>query len=501
MKKSALRDGIRIEHLWALAVLVGIFVFVNTHPIQPYDFWFHIATGREIIQTGRIPQQDTFSYTAFGYPYPSNNIYWLAQIFLFGVYDTGGPAWVILISSLVITSAYGILISIGYLLTRSWRAAAAGALFAAALSIDNWNVRPQILAYLYASLCIWLIWSFQQNGRRPQLAFYPILMLFWVNSHGTFFIGMVLLVFWGLDEAWKVYALWRRHHQLRLNLLAPPLMIGLVSILACLVNPQGISIIQAITNVSSNRFIQNLIVEWQPPNFTGYSGILYLVLLTFSGLLLIYNRRQTTLFQVLCFLFFGVMGFRYVRAMIWFGFALSPTVAMGVSVFLNRFQRASGSLSTSRFFRLLNLAVLGLIVSLAVFSLPWFKQLWPVIPEKRGLLAYNTPIEATKFLLDANLPGPVFHDMGFGSYLTWSAVPRYRVFVDPRIELYPAEIWEDYLKLNTAPPDWQKLLEKYGIQTLMLYRKDQVLLIDAVEKSGSWVQQYQDPTAVIFTRR
>ena len=100
-KKITLRDGIRIEHLWALAVLVGIFVFVNTHPIQPYDFWFHIATGRETIQTGRIPEQDTFSYTAFGYPYPSNNIYWLAQIFLFGVYETGGPAWVILISSLV----------------------------------------------------------------------------------------------------------------------------------------------------------------------------------------------------------------------------------------------------------------------------------------------------------------------------------------------------------------------------------------------------------------
>ena len=330
---------------------------------------------------------------------------------------------------------------------------------------------------------------------------YPVIMLFWVNTHGTFFIGLVLLVLWVLDEAWKVYAHLRGYQQLRLIVLVPPLVISFLSILACLVNPQGIFIIQTITNVSSNRFIQDLIVEWQPPDFTGYSGILYLLLLAFSGFLLIHNRRQTNLFQVLCFLSFGLLGLRYVRAMIWFGFALSPTVAMGVSVLLNRFQRASGPISTSRVIKLLNLAVLSLIVSLAVFSLPWFKHLWPVIPEKRGLVAYNTPIKATQFLLDANLPAPVFHDMAFGSYLTWAAVPRYRVFVDPRIELYPAEIWNDYLKLNTASPDWQNLLDKYGIQTLMLYRKDQALLIDAVYRSGGWVQQYQDETSVVITRR
>ena len=39
---------LRIEHLWALIVLAGIFIFVNTHPIRPHDFWWHIAIGKEI---------------------------------------------------------------------------------------------------------------------------------------------------------------------------------------------------------------------------------------------------------------------------------------------------------------------------------------------------------------------------------------------------------------------------------------------------------------------
>ncbi|MBN1261812.1 MAG: hypothetical protein JXB35_14135, partial [Anaerolineae bacterium] len=67
---KALRH-LSIEHLWPLAVLVGIFVFVNTHPIRPHDFWWHAAVGREIVTTGQIPQIDTYSFTAPGAPYLS----------------------------------------------------------------------------------------------------------------------------------------------------------------------------------------------------------------------------------------------------------------------------------------------------------------------------------------------------------------------------------------------------------------------------------------------
>jgi hypothetical protein len=501
MKRIALWDWLRIDHLWVLAVLIGIFVFVNTHPIQPYDFWFHIATGREIIKTGSIPQQDTFSFTAFGVPYPSNNIYWLAQIVLFGVYQAGGAAWTILFASLLITSAYAIITYLGYQLTRSWRAAAAGALIAAVVGIDNWNVRPQILAYFYTALCICLLWSSQLRNRRYHLVLYPFIILLWANTHGTFFVGLVLVVFWGLNEAWNILSQWKHDSPLHLNALATPALLGISSGLACLVTPQGLSIIQTISNVSGNRYIQDLIIEWQPPDFTGYSGILYVISCLVAGGCLIVNKRQTNLFQVLCFIFFGFLGLRYVRAMIWFGLVISPIVAMGFAKLVNRHPRLEEPLPPSRVIKSINLAILTLMVALAIFSLPWFKQHWPVIQEKRGLIASSTPIEATQFLIDSNLPAPIFHDMGFGSYLTWAAAPGYRVFVDPRIELYPAEVWDDYLKINAAASDWQQLLDQYRIQTLLLYRKDQADLIGKVSKSDIWGQQYQDATAVIYTRR
>ena len=81
-----------IEYLWALTVLVGIFVIANTNPIRPHDFWFHLEAGRVIASTGEIPQVDTYSYTARGEPYPSYQIFHLMDRVFYWAYQTGGPA-------------------------------------------------------------------------------------------------------------------------------------------------------------------------------------------------------------------------------------------------------------------------------------------------------------------------------------------------------------------------------------------------------------------------
>ncbi len=104
-------------------------------------------------------------------------------------------------------------------------------------------------------------------------------------------------------------------------------------------------------------------------------------------------------------------------------------------------------------------------------------------------------------MLEEELPAPVFADLAFGSYFDWAAVPQYRVFVDPRFELYPVEIWDDYVRINAANTDWESRLEKYGIQTLMLHPQNQAALIATALQARDWEKLYQDEAAVIFTRR
>ncbi len=147
-----------IEHLWGLVVLMGIFIFVNTHPIRPHDFWWHITIGREILTTRAIPKVDIYSFTEAGRPYASYQMYWLMETLLYAVYKAGGPALVILLHSMLITSAYIVVFGVSHLVTKSFRIAAIGTMLAAALGMNDWNVRPQGITFLLASLFLLAIY-------------------------------------------------------------------------------------------------------------------------------------------------------------------------------------------------------------------------------------------------------------------------------------------------------------------------------------------------------
>src|SRR4030042_4445692 len=177
-----------IEHLWGLIALAGIFIFLNTHPIRPHDFWWHITIGREILSSGNIPTTDIYSYTANGQAYPAYQMYWLMETLLYALYKLGGPALVVFFHSVIITTAYVVIFWICKKTSNSWRIAAFGVLFAAVLGLNDWNVRPQGITFLLASLYLLAIYEYQENHRWGWLVIFPLGMLIWVNSHGTFLI-------------------------------------------------------------------------------------------------------------------------------------------------------------------------------------------------------------------------------------------------------------------------------------------------------------------------
>ena len=79
------------RQLWALTILLGIFMFINTRQIVPNDFWWHMANGREILNLGQISTVDVYSYTMPGSPYLSYQMFWLMDIGLYGLFSLGGP--------------------------------------------------------------------------------------------------------------------------------------------------------------------------------------------------------------------------------------------------------------------------------------------------------------------------------------------------------------------------------------------------------------------------
>ncbi len=98
-----------------------------------------------------------------------------------------------------------------------------------------------------------------------------------------------------------------------------------------------------------------------------------------------------------------------------------------------------------------------------------YQSLFADLPGGQGLFSTDTPVAAAAYLR-ANPGGRLFNDMGYGAYLDWALYPAMQVFVDPRIELYDAQLWQDYVAISDARDYHALLVEKYGVTRVLLDR-------------------------------
>ncbi|MEA3338247.1 MAG: hypothetical protein U9R25_20350 [Chloroflexota bacterium] len=501
--------GLRIEHVWALSVLFVIFFFASTHPLRPHDFWWHLRAGQVIAATGAIPTVDQFSYTMAGTPYDNFAAFWLVELAFFGLYSLGGPASVIFSNAVVITAACAVLLVLCWQVSGNWRAAAAGTFFAALLGYNDWNVRPQDAAFLLGAIFLWAIYAYRRQPRSWLLAVFPMTMLLWANSHGSFTVGFLMLGIWLANAVGQ--ALYRRvasGEWISARQVVPPAAALGLSAMAALVNPRGAGLISYVGSLAANPAVQKLATEWAAPSFGTVSGTIFFLGLLLVVVLLVVSPLRPGLFEVLTLLLFAGLALRTSRGISWFGLALAPIVSRHLVAAANRVgsmpdrRVPEGSVreGDGRQYPVLNyLIAAGLVVGM-VFSTPWLKDRLPLPAFRRNLISDETPVVATDFMKQQQLPGKLFHEMGFGSYLIWAAYPDYQVFVDPRIELYPLSLWQEYQSLSAAEGDWQQRLVDMGVNTLMLGPKNQRGLVEAARQSPNWRQVYTDPAAVIFIR-
>jgi hypothetical protein len=495
-----------IKHLWVFAVLIGVFAFVNTHPIRPHDFWWHMAIGREIVDSGEIQRTELYSYTIPGPPSDSYKMFWLADVGIYAVYTLGGAPLSILIQSLIVTLAYAVILLLCFRISGSCRVAAFGAIFAAALGINNWNLRPQIVTYLLGALFLWAIYEYRMRPRKGWLLVFPALMFVWVNCHGSFLIGLALLGMWLLEEIVRAF-------RARLSGVRPagsvpgrvgahvwpPVIALFVTVLAAMVNPRGIGVFHYLMTLMGDPVVRNMVPEWAPPSFGSPGGIQFYVGLLLTTMILAYSPRRPDFVQAISFLGFAALALKTTRGIVWYGLVLAPVLSDHAFALYSKVRRSKHARGPSGGVPAINLAILGFLLFIAVISLPWFKHVLRFPAPKAGLISAETPVEATRFLLDEHPPPPAFHALSFGSYLIWAAQPDYRVFVD-WLEAYPPEIWHDYLLISNAGRGWNERLQSYGVRTLMLSPEEQPTLLDTIKARSDWQEVYQDPNAVIFVR-
>ncbi len=480
--------ALTLDHIWALATITLVALRVQLTPIAPHDFWWHLATGRLIAQTGHIPTVDQFSYLARGQPY--FNQPWLAQLVMYGGFQLGGVALLALLQAAVIAATFALLLRACWAALGSARLAAPVTLAGALVAMDNWQVRPQTYALplFVGALCLLARWRATGRGL---LWLLPLLMLAWVNLHGTFTLLLGLIgCYWlgGVVERWRQPLTAR----LGWGQLAELAGWGVASLAATLLNPRGGRVWGYVFNLLGNRSVSQLVTEWASPlrEPAAAFNMIFWALLLISLALLARYRRRLSLTDGLLFVVFTALALQSGRNILWWGSVAALVVAQTVPPAL-----------TARRIELavLNRLLAGLLAGLLVATLPWWKGDLGLPPSVGALLSEETPVAATAQLAQLPAPQRLFHELGFGSYLIW-ARPTQPVFVDPRIELYPLQQWHDYIALGQGQ-QVDALAARYGFDGWLVSPITQPQLVAALSVNPRWELVIQTPAALYFAPR
>jgi hypothetical protein len=488
----------------ALAVVAALSLLL---PIQPEDFWWNMALGRITWETGRLPAVDTFSYTQAGEPIFVHG--WLPQVLFYLLYSAGGATLIVLVQAAVLAGTYGLLLLL--CVRRGARPRLAAVLLLAVavpLSASNWNVRPQSYA-LFLSVLMLLVLARWQRCPGPtswavfwrgRLWAIPVLMLLWVNVHGSFVLGGLLVALAFLAEvARRMLHRWPP----RWTRTEPPgspapslsalFVAGTLAAAVIPLNPTGLAIVRFTIACATDPDRRVNSVEWRPPVVTELDGPGFFVAAVGVFAVLVLARRRPSLmdlFQLATFFWLGLQGVRYI---VWFAIVLVPILAELLSG--RREDDESREAADER--SPLNLLAVVLAAGMVVAVLPSLKPL--VVKGKNGhVLAVDTPVAAVEALRDMSpRPRRLFHSTSAGSYLAWAA-PEQGMFIDSRLQdFYRLKLVNDYCAL-TAGERVQELLAEYQIDGMLLSRGHHPRLIERAESMPDWHEAYADATHVIY---
>ena len=466
------------------AVLVGAMATIAGRFFVDPDVWWHIQQGSFILSTRHVPTKDIFSLTLTGHPWTAYE--WLGDVLLAATYRLGGmrglEAQDLILGSAILIALY----TLCAIRSGNSKAAfvATGTVFL--LASVSFNLRPQMLGYLFLILTLIVLERFRQGHRRT-VWLLPILMLLWVNSHGSWIIGIGIVGVYlvgGLLE-FRIGDMegrrWNPRDRLRLASA-----FGLC-LCATVVTPYGATLARYPFDVAFSLplGVAN-VIEWQPMPFNLLAGKLFLVLLLGCIVLQVIYRFEWRLEEFALFLFATAVACLHVRFLLIF----VPLFAMRLSTILARwvpsFERAKDR-------PILNAAFMGFLLWTVVHYFPSRADLVKIVGK-------TYPVDAVEYLNHNSVPGPMYNTYGFGGYLILARGPEHKVFMDGRSELYErGGVLAEYVEVVNVRAGALSILRKYGFQSCLLNRDEPLATFLAA--LPDWRKTYEDGTSVLFVHR
>ncbi len=448
------------------------------------DTWWHVAVGQSILALRALPVRDVYSFTAHGSPWIAYE--WLGEV----VMAVGARAGGLEGMESLLFALSGILIlllwAFAYLHCRNVKAASIACVLLLPLAGVVFSLRPQLLGYVFLLLTLIVLEKYRQ-GSRKILWVLPPLFVLWVNTHGSFVLGLFVIALylasglWGFEYGPVETVQWTKRQRIELEL------VFLLSLVALTVTPYGTKLAAYPLEMA---LLQPLnianIAEWQPLSFKlAIAKFLLGLLLAFLVTQWVV-RMKWKLRDLALFLSALVATCLHLRFTFFLVAATAPVLAKLAGRWMDGYQPQKDRYA-------LNAFLLAALVTVVVTTFPSRRKL-------DQLVAENYPAGAVRYL-QIHPPVPhLLNEFGWGGYLIWKLGPKQKVFIDGRTDLYEyAGIFSDYLHLERLAPDTPFILRKYRVGACLI--RPDVPLATFLAASKRWQRVYQDGVAVLYVKR
>ena len=447
------------------------------------DTWWHLSVGQTILSTRHWPTADPYSFTAHGSSWLAYE--WLGEVLMAAVFHLGSLRGLQVL--LVFLSVGVVLLTYVYAWVRTGNHLASAAAVGLVMQVEGpaLTLRPQLLGYIFLLITLIYLDLFKQ-GRLKSLWFLPCIFAVWVNTHGSFVLGLFFLAaYWlgGLtDFRWGnvVAESWNKKQREHL------LLVSFLSVLALSATPYGTRL--AVYPVEF-AFMQPLnvhfTVEWLPIDFQVAWGQAFLLcVLAWMAAQLIFPivyRVEV----VLPVLLFAYETFMHRRFLLVFAAVFAPILATLLAQWLPSYEASKERYVMNTVF------ILSLLYA-CVLLIPSNTALWKMLRQRY-------PMGAVEYLRTHPVPTGMFNDDHWGGFLIWSLGTGHQVFIDGRLDIYEySGVLADFISIEHAGRNAPLLLQARGINSCLLQRDDALVAI--LSSSSGWEKEYEDDNSIIFKR-
>jgi hypothetical protein len=478
-----------LDWLAPAIALLSVFILTSHTPVDP-DMWWHLRAGEAMWQHGQIITRDIFSYTRAGAPW--TNVFWLADLFFYGIYQLAGLFGLTVFASLMATATFGIVYRRmpGHPVVR-----AVFIVLGALAAAPSWTPRPQLFSFFL--LAILDYWLHTRDLRFRNFALPLALFALWPNLHGAVIWGFLLLVAHLAGNGFSLLihpgqAVAAKDKLFRQSIFT------ISAAFIILLNPSGFRVWQLPFKQIDVSLVS--IQEWRSPDFhsIGFQPILWLLLAFIMGLA---RTRKRIAFSDL----FAAAGFTYLtfvaqRNMGPYAIVVAPLAAQVWSdskgywatsrlwLALGRRFKSTNEVLPRRVARPINMIFVSLIAATALYRVTYDS-----LPET---INKKLPAKAIQWVHTNQPSGPLFNSYNWGGYILWS-LKNYPVFIDGRADLYGNDVIEEWWQIASGSDRGLSALKAHGINLVIL--EPEYTLTKLLPKIG-WQIVYSDGFLVVLER-